>query len=98
MDRLFGLADFWGRCVETDIQHIQKEIADYFREAGSEPDTSTVRTVLQKRHRDHRRYIGHREQHIYWAALYEHAASSEAIINEAIQQYHQDANATDGVG
>ena len=91
LDSMFRLAEFWGRTLESDIQDIQKEVVVEFQEESLTPSVPEGQRVLNQFARNRKRRIGRKSECLYEVALYEHAASSEWIIKNAIKQFHQDS-------
>ncbi|MCE5280357.1 MAG: hypothetical protein ABFD92_07945 [Planctomycetaceae bacterium] len=90
LDRLFRLAEFWGRTLMCDIQDIQKEIANDMWHAGGPADAAAARACLTSRSENCQRCLNRRPLQYYWQHLYAHAAQSDLIIREVLRQYHED--------
>lgn len=90
LDKLFRLAEFWGRTLSDDIQGIQKEIADQLREEGGPADADAVRRNLLRLSAGCRRWLNKRERQYYWQHLYAYAAQSGPIVQETLRQYEED--------
>ena len=85
MERMFSLSDFWGRCLDDEVQSVAGDVQGWLHEDGKELTETSVRDCVLKRARQERRRIGRDGLAIVKSWFYEHIADTPVLLAQVVR-------------
>jgi hypothetical protein len=85
LDSMFKITrEFWGKALESQVQSVVEEAAEYIRNNGLYADRASIQKYLLDQSATYRRYIGRRPLQILLAYLYDFVAHDDELIGNTL--------------